>query len=65
MSKNSRHGAKMQKRFDKEETARRERAGKMTEVPRITDDEQKPAPGEILDAPDPRTLESLRRNPHV
>ena len=34
MSNNSRHAAKMQKRFDKEETARRERAGLQTEAPK-------------------------------
>ena len=40
MSKNSRHGAKMQKRFDKEETARRERLGKQTEAPNAEEPEE-------------------------
>ncbi|MGB8800712.1 MAG: hypothetical protein WCC97_08495 [Candidatus Acidiferrales bacterium] len=60
MSNNSRHSFKMQKRFDKEETARREKLGKQTTAPAL--DPQLGQIGEILEAPDPRTLVSLRRS---
>lgn len=60
MSNNSRHSFKMQKRFDKEETARREKLGKQTTAP--APDPQLGRIGEILEAPDPRTLEVLRRS---
>jgi hypothetical protein len=52
MSKNSRHGTKMNKRFEMEEKRRRERMGLPTEVPRDPET-QTELIGEILDVPDP------------
>ena len=59
MSHNSRHSLKMQKKFDKEQTALRVRAGKQIEAP--TPPQPEPI-GEIFEFPDPRTLEVLRRS---
>ena len=58
MSKNSRHGAKMQKRFDKEETARREKLGKQTTAP--APEPESESIGEILEFhPRPRSSSTL------
>jgi hypothetical protein len=59
MSKNSQHSRKLNKRFEEMERRNRERQGKMTEAPREPQPERI---GEILEAPDPRTLESMRRS---
>jgi hypothetical protein len=56
MSKNSRHGSKMNKRFEMEEKKRRERMGLPTAVPRAPEPQPEPI-GEVLDAPDPRANE--------
>lgn len=59
MSKNSQHGRKLNKRWESLERRNRERAGKQTEAPIPPQPEQV---GEILEFPDPRTLEVLRRS---
>jgi hypothetical protein len=56
MSKNSKHGSKMNKRFEMEEKKRRERKGLPTADPRIPEP-QPEAISEVLDASDPRVNE--------
>jgi hypothetical protein len=51
MSKNSRHGIKMNKRFEMEEKKRRERKGLPTEASRAPERSIEPI-GEVLDASD-------------
>lgn len=46
MSKNSRHGSKMNKRFEMEEKKRRERMGLPTEVSRVPEPQTEPI-GEV------------------
>jgi len=59
MSKNSQHGKKLNKRWEEMERRNRARAGKQIEVPAPPRSE---SVGTILEFPDPRTLQVLRRN---
>jgi hypothetical protein len=56
MSKNSRHGTKMNKRFEIEQKLRRERKGLPTEVS-CAPEPQPESIGEVPDAPDSRANE--------
>jgi hypothetical protein len=56
MSKNSRHGSKMNKRFEMEEKKRRERKGLPTAAPRASEPRPEPI-REVVDASAPRANE--------
>jgi|HubBroStandDraft_1064217.scaffolds.fasta_scaffold84050_3 hypothetical protein len=58
MSKNSRQGLKMNKRFEMEEKQRRERRGLPTAAPGAPELQPEPM-DEVLDSPAPRTPEGL------